>query len=172
MRIAALESDADELPERDNVITRSDRDAIEECLERMRLAWNTGDAHAYAYEFTKDATYVIFLGDLLLGREEIEKNHIDVLTKWRKGTRMAIRAISMKALGPDAAIVLTAGDLGKSDAIAYDKLQTFTMVRRGGRWRCAAFQNTKMSRQAKRAYNSDNSAGIFQTLRGWIGRRA
>ena len=61
-------------------------DTIEKCLERIRLAWNAGDAQAYAGEFAEDATYVIFLGEPLLGREEIERNHIDVLTKWRKGT--------------------------------------------------------------------------------------
>ncbi len=145
-------------------------DSVETCLERIRLAWNAGDAHAYACEFTEDATYVIFLGEPLLGRQEIEKNHIDVLTKWRKGTRMAIKVISVRALGDDAASLLTVGGLGKSDSIAYDKLQTFTMVRREGRWMCAAFQNTKMNGRAKRLYNPDEGARIIRTLRGVIGR--
>jgi uncharacterized protein (TIGR02246 family) len=129
-------------------------DTIEKCLERIRLAWNAGDAQAYAREFAEDATYVIFLGEALLGREEIERNHIDVLTKWRKGTQMAIKAISVTSLGDDAASVLTIGGLGKGDSIPYDKLQTFTLVRRDGRWMCAAFQNNEMSRRAKRQYNA------------------
>lgn len=129
-------------------------DTIEECLERIRLAWNAGDARAYAEAFTEDATYVIFLGEPLLGREAIERNHIDVLTKWRKGTQMAIKAISAKSLGGDVASILTIGGLGGDDNILYDKLQTFTFVRRDGRWMCAAFQNTEMSRRAKRQYNA------------------
>jgi uncharacterized protein (TIGR02246 family) len=101
-------------------------DTIEKCLERIRLAWNAGDAHDHAEEFTEDATYVIFLVEPLLGREAIERNHIDVLTKWRKGTQMAIEAISMTSLSDDAASVLTIGGLGKGHNILYDKLQTFT----------------------------------------------
>ena len=81
-------------------------------LERIRLAWNAGDARAYAEAFTEDATHVIFLGEPLLGREAIERNHIDVLTKWRKGTKMAIKAISAKSLGDDVASILTIGGLG------------------------------------------------------------
>ena len=70
---------------------------------------------------------------------------------------MAIKAISMTSLSDDAASVLTIGGLGKGDSIPYDKLQTFTLVRRDGRWMCAAFQNTEMSRRAKRQYNATYS---------------
>ena len=147
------------------------QDTVEKCLERIRLAWNAGDARAYAGEFTEDATYVIFLGEPLLGRREIERNHVDVLTKWQKGTRMAIKPISVRPIDADAASVLTVGGLGAGDGIAYDKLQTFTLVRHDGRWMCAAFQNTRMSRRAKRVYNPGGGTGILGTLRGWIGRR-
>jgi hypothetical protein len=53
---------------------------------------------------------------------------------------MKIKPISTKLVGANAAAVLTAGGLGKSDSIAYDKLQTFVMVRREGRWMCAHFR--------------------------------
>jgi uncharacterized protein (TIGR02246 family) len=147
-------------------------DTIEKALERIRLTWNAGDARAYAAEFTEDATYVIFLGELLLGREEIERNHIDVLTKWRKGTQMAMKAISTTSLGDDAASVLTIGGLGKGDSIPYDKLQTFTFVRRGGRWMCAAFHNTEMSRRARRQYNSSYGRRTARSWRAWFRRGA
>jgi uncharacterized protein (TIGR02246 family) len=128
-------------------------DTVEDCLGRIQAAWNAGDARAFAASFTEDATYVIFLGDALIGRSEIEANHVDVLTKWQKGTRMAIKALRKTPLGDDAAIVLTAGGIGAGESIPYDKLQTFTLVRRDGRWLCAAFQNTKMSPHAERRYS-------------------
>jgi uncharacterized protein (TIGR02246 family) len=128
-------------------------DAIEDCLDRIRAAWNAGDARAFAGSFTEDATYVIYLGEALIGRAEIEANHVEVFTKWQKGTRMAVAALRKTPLGDDAAVVLTAGGIGTGDSVPYDKLQTFTMVRREGRWLCAAFQNTKMSLQAERRYN-------------------
>ncbi len=155
-------------------MTQPEPDTIEACLKRIRLAWNAGDAHAYASEFAEDATYVIYLGEPLLGRKEIETNHAEVLAKWRRGTRMAIKVIGVRELGADAASVLTVGGLGKGDVIRYDKLQTFTMVRRDGRWICAAFQNTKMSRRAERLYNPDspNSASrVGRTWRALVGTR-
>ena len=127
-------------------------DTVEDCLDRIRSAWNAGDAHAFAGAFTEDATYVIFLGEALIGREEIEANHVQVFTKWQKGTRMEIKAIRNRPIGEDAAVMLTAGGIGKG-AASYDKLQTFTLVRREGRWLCAAFQNTAMSKDALRLYN-------------------
>jgi uncharacterized protein (TIGR02246 family) len=127
-------------------------DKVENCLGRIRSAWNAGDARAFADAFTEDATYVIFLGEALIGREEIHANHVEVFAKWQKGTRMEIKSIRNNAIGEDAAVVLTTGGIGK-DAVAYDKLQTFTLVRRSGRWLCAAFQNTAMSKNALRFYN-------------------
>jgi uncharacterized protein (TIGR02246 family) len=128
-------------------------DTIEDCLDRIRAAWNAGDAQAFAGSFTEDATYVIYLGEALIGRAEIEANHIDVLTKWQKGTRMAVTALRKTPLVDDIVVVLTAGGIGTGPSIPYDKLQTLTMVRRDGRWLCAAFQNTKMSREVERRYN-------------------
>jgi|SRR5450631_498376 len=146
-------------------------DTAEGCLERIKLAWNAGDAHAYAGEFAEDATYVIYLGDPFRGREEIGRNHVPVLTKWQKGTKMTIKVIDLKWLGPDAVSVLTAGGIGKGANIPFDKLQTFTLVRRGGRWSCVAFQNTKMSRSARKTFNPDSSVplGIWRSFLGRSG---
>jgi uncharacterized protein (TIGR02246 family) len=129
-------------------------DSVEDCLDRIRTAWNAGDARAFAHSFTEDATYVIFLGEALMGRHEIESNHVEVLAKWQKGTQMAIRMLRRTSLGEDSAVLLTAGGIGTGASVPYDKLQTFTMVRQEGRWLCAAFQNTKMSVDAERRYNS------------------
>jgi uncharacterized protein (TIGR02246 family) len=129
-------------------------EAIDACLKRIQSAWNAGDARLYAAEFTEDATYVIFLGEALSGRRAIETTHVDVFTKWRKGEQMAVKPISIRPLGDGVVSVLTAGGLGKEDPIKLDKLQTFTFVLRDGRWLCAAFQNTLMSADAARRYNS------------------
>jgi len=127
-------------------------DTIEDCLERIRAAWDAGDAAAFAAEFTEDATYVIYLGAPLVGRPEIERMHVDPLGR---GTRMRIQVLSTKLLTDDVAVVLTVGGVGKDAMTPYDKVQTLTLVRRCNRWRCTAFQNTEMSSIAKRLYNPD-----------------
>lgn len=133
------------------------QDTVEDFLVRITRAWNAADAAAYAREFTEDATYVIFLGDALLGRAEIERTHVDVLTKWQRGTKMIVEPVAVTILDEqDVATVLTIGGLGQAEAaeaVEYDKFQTFTLVRRDGRWQCAAFQNTEMSDRAKHRHN-------------------
>ncbi len=127
---------------------------VEACLDRIRSAWDRGDAQAYAAEFTEDATYVIFLGEAMRGRAEIESTHVDVLGKGQRGTKMAVRPLSLRSLGEDVVSVLTTSGLGHAEPIHFDKLQTFTFVRRNNRWLCSAFQNTKMSSRVEDAFNA------------------
>ncbi|TYL52853.1 SgcJ/EcaC family oxidoreductase [Agromyces mariniharenae] len=125
--------------------TTTTPDTIEAALARVSAAWDAGDATAYANEFTDDATYVIYAGIVYAGREAIERGHVPVFEKWQKGSRMRMRVISVRPIGDDVAVVLTEGGIGKR-RIPIDKVQTFTMLRRDGRWQCAAFQNTKKNR--------------------------
>ena len=129
------------------------RTAVEEFLAELRAAWNAGDARAYAAMFAEDASYVIFLGESLMGREEIERNHVDVFRRWQRGTQMAVSPIRIQPLSGDICCVVTVGGIGKEAPIPYDKLQTFTLVRRGDRYVCAAFQNTEMSDKSRAAFN-------------------
>lgn len=137
--------------------THAAEDTVENFLARITEAWNAAAAAAYAREFREDATYVIYLGDALLGRAEIERTHVDVLTRWQRGTKMIVEPVAVTILGKqDVATVLTIGGLGPAETAEvaeYDKFQTFTLVRRDGRWRCAAFQNTEMSDHAKHRHN-------------------
>jgi uncharacterized protein (TIGR02246 family) len=125
--------------------TTTTPDTIEAALARLSAAWDAGDAAAYAREFTDDATYVIYAGIVYEGRAAIERGHVPVFEKWQRGSRMRMRVRSVRHLGDDVAVVLTEGGIGKR-RIPVNKVQTFTMVRRDGRWRCAAFQNTKKNR--------------------------
>lgn len=125
-------------------------DTIEDCLERIRAAWNAGDAKAFAAEFTEDVTFVVWTGVPLLGRLEIERAHVDVLAK---GTSMKLRVLSTAFPADDVAVVLTVAGVGKGTAIPFEKMQTSTLVRQKNQWRCAAFQNTEISPDAKRLYN-------------------
>lgn len=80
--------------------------------------------------------------------------HVDVFGKWQKGTKMVVKPLSVRPLCEEAMSVLTIGGLAHSEPIRFDKLQTFTFVRRNGRWMCSAFQNTKMSPREEGAFNA------------------
>ncbi|MFE7120386.1 SgcJ/EcaC family oxidoreductase [Streptomyces sp. NPDC057654] len=130
-------------------------DTVEGFLDRIRDTWDAGDASGYAAQFAENASYVIFMGDVMLGRAAIERTHHEVFTRWQKGTRMAVKSIDVRMPDESTAVVTTVGGIGKGSRIGFDKFQTFTLHRRReGRWECVAFQNTKMSRRSKRAYRA------------------
>lgn len=130
----------------------TNQDTVEGFLDRIRDAWDAGDASGYAAQFAVDASYVIFMGDAILGRAAIEQTHHEVFTRWQKGTRMAVRPIDIRMPDESTAVVTTIGGIGKGSRIDFDKFQTFTLRRHDGHWECIAFQNTKMSRRSKRTY--------------------
>jgi uncharacterized protein (TIGR02246 family) len=68
-------------------------------LELFREAWDAGDTAAYGRLFTEDATYVIFMGEVMLGRPEIEDTHHDVFTKWQNGTTTLVEPLRTTMLG-------------------------------------------------------------------------
>ncbi|BCJ33917.1 hypothetical protein Athai_14200 [Actinocatenispora thailandica] len=129
-----------------------EQDTVQDYLDRVRQAWDAGDAARYAAEFADDASYVIFLGDALLGRAAIEQTHHEVFTRWQRGTRMVVEPIDVRILDPDTAVVTTIGGIGTTDPIDFDKFQTYTLRRSSGRWQCVAFHNTEMSTRAKHTY--------------------
>jgi uncharacterized protein (TIGR02246 family) len=123
-----------------------DTAGIRDALDRMVAAWDAGDARAFADEFTEHASYVIYVGLVYQGRDEIERGHQPVFEKWQKGTRMSMLVRSIRLLDDTTAVVLTEGGIGRR-RIRRDKVQTYTFQRgTDGRWRCAAFQNTKKNR--------------------------
>lgn len=127
-------------------------DTIDAFLARLVSAWNAGDADAYADEFTEDATYVVFMGLVLRGRASIMAEHVPVFSTYQRGSRMTIRILDVRTPAPDVAVVVTTGGIGTGHRLPEDKVQTFTLVREGGRWRCTAFQNTKRQRLTLRVH--------------------
>ena len=125
----------------------------EDVLFLFRQAWDAGDAEAYSELFTEDASYVIFMGDVMIGKDEIRNTHPEVFTKWQKGTKLLVKAIDSRQVNEDTIILVTVGGIGVGD-IVYDKFQTFVLVRRDSRWLIAAFHNTAMSVRSKKQIGS------------------
>jgi uncharacterized protein (TIGR02246 family) len=122
------------------------RAGIEATLAAIVAAWDAGDAAGFARLFTEDATYVVYFGASYVGREAIERAHIPVFQRFRRGSRMRLQIREIRWPTPDTAVVLTEGGVGKGARLPLDKVQTFTLVRTAAGWKCAAFQNTKKNR--------------------------
>ncbi|WP_405493974.1 SgcJ/EcaC family oxidoreductase [Streptomyces sp. NBC_00096] len=122
-----------------------DRDAVCGVLASLARAWGAADADAYGALFTPDATYTTYVGTHYQGRGDITEAHRALFGGFVKGTKLADSILGIRFLGPDAAVVTSRGDTyegGRPQELS--KVQTYTLTREAdGRWRIAAFQNTR-----------------------------
>ena len=127
--------------------------AVTAVLDRLRDAWNAGDAVAYAAEFTEDASYVAFNGQIMRGRTEIEQVHRMLFEGPLRGSRTggagtSPESVPPRLVHPGVAVVVQDGGIRPEGAgeLTDDRRSviTFTLVETDdGRWRIAAFQNTR-----------------------------
>ncbi|MDR0344172.1 MAG: SgcJ/EcaC family oxidoreductase [Nocardiopsaceae bacterium] len=121
--------------------------------ELLRQAWDAGDAEAYGNLFTEEAPYVVFRGDVLLGRDQIREAHHGLFTTSAKGTKLIAKVLQSTMIDEGTCVLLTIGGIGRGELV-YDKFQTLTLIRRDGHWLVAAFQNTEMSARSQEQYNN------------------
>ncbi|MGH3566079.1 MAG: SgcJ/EcaC family oxidoreductase [Pseudonocardia sp.] len=129
-----------------------DTTPVLDTLARLSDAWNAGDATAYGAEFTRDASYVAFNGQVMLGRTVIEDTHRWLFDGPLRGSRMTTTSddalpAAVRFLRPDVAHVLTIGAVlpaGQSTVTAdRESVVSFVVTDEGDTWRVAAFHNTR-----------------------------
>lgn len=123
-----------------------DRKAIEDLMRAMEDAWGAHDADAYGATFTADATYTTWVGTVYTGRDDIAGSHRVLWRKFLKGSTLHGETTGVRFLAPDVAVLTSRGAVGRGGRRPkkLDKVQTYTLVREDdGRWRVAAFHNTK-----------------------------
>jgi uncharacterized protein (TIGR02246 family) len=128
---------------------RSEDDAaIRSLYEQAMDGWNKGSGDAFAAVFADDGDLVAFDGTNFKGRSEIAPFHQRLFDTYLKGTRLVGAVTDVRFLSPDIAVSHARGGTimrGKSTASPErDSIQTLVAVKRGGEWRFAAFQNTRV----------------------------
>lgn len=125
-----------------------DEAEIRRLYEEFMEGWNRGSAQAFAAPFTEDGDLIGFDGTHLNGRREITSFHQPLFDKWLKGTRLVGEVKTVRFLSPDVALMHAIGGTvmrGKSEpSPERNSIQTLVARREGGRWRLAAFQNTRV----------------------------
>jgi uncharacterized protein (TIGR02246 family) len=131
--------------DRRTIMIDTDRTAaLTAVIDSLADAWARGDADAYGAHFTEDATYITFVGTRYQGRQDITDGHRALFAKFLKGTTLAHEVLDVRFLGTDAAVLTSSGDTVKgASPKKLTKVQTYTLVREGGRWLVAAFHNTQ-----------------------------
>lgn len=133
----------------------TERRLIHELFLALQDAWNRGDAAGYASLFTGDASFVAWNGVHGHGRQSIADGHRPLFDGPLAGSRLILAASgagsppdgSLRFVRPDVAIVVTLGAVtpaGRGTAgPGHQSVQTFVLTKDAGRWRVAAFQNTR-----------------------------
>jgi uncharacterized protein (TIGR02246 family) len=113
----------------------------EDAVSGLMAAWNLKDAHAFAAQFTEDATFVNVNGALWIGRKDIEDRHAKAAIF--KSSHAEIKPDSVRFLRPDIALVHVSwtitGDPRDPQPRSY--LMTMVVSKRDGRWLIVAAQN-------------------------------
>ncbi|MFJ4189327.1 SgcJ/EcaC family oxidoreductase [Kitasatospora sp. NPDC089509] len=126
-------------------MTTEDRSAVIAVTDALNEAWARHDADAFGTLFTEDASYTTFVGTHYRGRRDIVESHRTLFRNFLKGTRLAGEITDVRFYGPDTAVITGRGDTFKGrPPKKLTKVQTTTLVREAdGRWRIAAFHNTR-----------------------------
>jgi uncharacterized protein (TIGR02246 family) len=116
---------------------------------RIVAAWAENDADAFAEVFTEDGS-LILPGDVFLtSREQIRAFMKAGYAGPYKGTRVYGEPLAFKALGPDAALIITKGGVlapGETEVAPERQIRaTWVLARAGGVWRLTAYQNTPIN---------------------------
>ena len=123
----------------------ADKAAIGALTQQLGAAWAKHDADAFAEQFVDDATMVL-AGVYRSGRDEIRDYMAEAFRGRFRDTRVTGTPISVRALGDDVAVLLTVGGVlepGDTEPRPQRKIHaSWLVVRDGGRWLLAAYQNT------------------------------
>jgi uncharacterized protein (TIGR02246 family) len=88
--------------------TDADKAAIAALTQRMVAGWAYGEAETIADLFVEDGT-MILPGVFCAGRDEVRAYFAAAFEGRYKGTQVTGKPISIRSLGPDAAILLSQG---------------------------------------------------------------
>ncbi|HEY3956676.1 MAG TPA: SgcJ/EcaC family oxidoreductase [Streptosporangiaceae bacterium] len=123
----------------------ADQAAVAALTQRVIAAWAYGDGNAFADVFVEEGT-MILPGLFRKGREEIREYLLEAYQGPYKNTQVTGRPLDLRFLGPDCGILITAGGVlaaGETEVSDEQSIRaTWTVVRRDGQWKLAAYQNT------------------------------
>lgn len=126
-------------------LTSEDSAQVAGLPSRIIDAWAAHDAKAFAEVFTHDGTMVL-PGVMRMGGEQIREFMSDAFQGPFKGTRVTGSPVSVKALGADAAVMVTQGGVlapGEEEVSEARAVRAcWVAVRTDGGWRLAAYQNS------------------------------
>jgi uncharacterized protein (TIGR02246 family) len=132
----------------------SDETSIRNIIQEEMVAWNAGDATAYARHFDLHGTCTSIRGEFFIGRQAFIQRHDYLLRGPFRGSTLKQDIVSLRFVRPDVAVVevLTlvtgiqtqsaGGNPDNKGSLRTRLLQV--LVNDGGDWRIVAYHNTEV----------------------------
>jgi uncharacterized protein (TIGR02246 family) len=122
--------------------------AVRNIVAALELAWNKGDAKAFAAVFGPQADFIDMTGGHGVGQAEIEKAYTALFNGPFAKSRVAYRIEKVKPLAPMVATVFLAQRLtlqaDNGEAVIGFR-PTLTLRKIGSDWKISVFQNTRIA---------------------------
>jgi uncharacterized protein (TIGR02246 family) len=109
-------------------------------------AWNAHDSAAFARAFTEDADFVNIFAMHNVGRAQIGGLHQMIFDSIYRGSTSAFTLEKTRRAGNDAIVALIRAELTVPQGPLVGTVRTLAtavLVRDGGAWKIASFQNTR-----------------------------
>ena len=111
---------------------------VQKVLDQYTEAWNKGDAKGLALLYTTNAVRIAADGQVIVGREDIEKSFTKNFAGVWKGTKIVLRPVHTQNAGPDVRILHGTWELSGVSSGPAKGLSLSTLVRQGGQWKLAS----------------------------------
>jgi uncharacterized protein (TIGR02246 family) len=125
---------------------REDRAQITRLLADWETAWNTHDMHRLAALFREDAVWVLWTGDVWIGRARFEAGMTEVHKTFYRNSVQREQLEELTFVGPDAAVLrfqsTLDGDTRYPNATVHSR-KILVLTRGSGQWRIGWGQNTR-----------------------------
>jgi uncharacterized protein (TIGR02246 family) len=126
--------------------TDADKAALAGLTQQVVVSWAKQDADAFADVFVADGT-MILAGVYCEGRDEVRSFMAQAFEGKYRGTQVTGKPISIRFLGPDAAILLSLGgvlEAGQTEVADGSAIRASWLAARqaDGQWKLVAYQNT------------------------------
>ncbi|WP_028935266.1 SgcJ/EcaC family oxidoreductase [Pseudonocardia spinosispora] len=121
-----------------SVTTEVVADAVRAVFDELSRTWAAGDGDGFAAHFADDAT-VVLPGAHLPSRDAIRAGMTAAFAGPLKGTSRSHQVLSARALGTDAAVVVTDSRTEFAGSPGPAEWATWVFTRRDDRWLVAAY---------------------------------
>lgn len=120
---------------------------IKAVLDGFVAAWNAHDMDAFGKLLWDDVVAVNWVGVLASGREDFVSGLRYIHSTIYRDSVLSTTTELMRAIAPHVVVAVERNDLtgdARDPSATFRQRSTTVLVQRGGTWRAASFQNTRL----------------------------